>query len=173
MVLIILVQSISKLKIINYIIYKVLYNFRYDKYKTLYDEFLYDFTLIHADHCGLINQYKAFSGLMIDCLIRKSVETKQFLNYNAIKTLKYNKQNYNYVVNKHIRNFQLYLEMTENRFLDDLANNQFCIDSFFGYNVYECCKKVTDYLFDTIFAFYYVMEDEKVLKGELPWLKSA
>lgn len=76
---------------------------------------------------------------MIDCLIRKSVETKQFLNYNAIKTLKYNKQNYNYVVNKHIRNFQLYLEMTENRFLDDLANNQFCIDSFLGYNVYECC----------------------------------
>ena len=63
--------------------------------------------------------------------------------------------------------------MTENRFLDDLANNQFCIDSFLGYNVYECCEKVTDYLFDTIFAFYYVMEDEKVLKGKLPWLKSA
>ena len=28
-------------------------------------------------------------------------------------------------------------------------------------------------LFDTIFVFYYVMEDEKVLKRKLPWLKSA
>lgn len=164
------------MKIINYIIYKVLYKFRYNTYKTVYDRFLYEFTLTHSEHVGLINQYKAFSDLMIDCLIRKSVETKHFLNYNAIETLKHNEQNCNYIVNKHIRNFKVSFEMTENRFLDDLKTNQICIGFFFGYNVYECCKKVTDYLFDTIFAFYYVMEDEKALKslkGKLTWLKSV